>query len=98
MGWNKGYTVMEATIVGAYDLGKLDKDLLSVLMEPYRDTDIDSGGSRDLQSKDGKGVMQIVVETWGLELPPPQVDEDDDDYFDALYAKFSEVTKHFGWC
>lgn len=97
MGWNKGYTVMEATIVGAYDLGKLDKDLLSVLMEPYRDTDIDSGGSRDLQSKDGKGVMQIVVETWGLELPPPQVDEDDDDYFDAVYSKFSEVTKHFGW-
>ena len=53
------------TVVGAYDLGKLDKDLLAVLMEPYRNTDIDSGGSRELESKDGKGVEQIVVETFG---------------------------------
>ena len=66
MGWNSGYTIFEATVIGAYDLGKLDKDLLTVLMEPYRGTDIDSGGSCDLTAKDGKGVEQIVIETWGL--------------------------------
>lgn len=104
MGWNAGYTIFEATVVGAYDLGKLDKELLTVLMEPYRDSDIDSGGSEDLESKDGKGVEQIVIETWGLEMPKaPPGEYDDapdawDEYHDAVYDKFREVTKHFNWC
>ena len=103
MGWNSGYTVFEATVVGAYNLGKLDKALLAVLMAPYRDTDIDSGGSCDLKSKDGKGVEQIVIETWGLEVPMApsgEYDEDSgawDSYNDAVYYKFREVAKHFGW-
>jgi hypothetical protein len=104
MGWNSGYTIFEATVVGAYDLGKLDKEMLTVLMEPYRDSDIDSGGSADLVSKDGKGVEQIVIETWGLEMPKaPTVEYDDDpdawdDHNGAVYEKFREVTEHFGWC
>lgn len=103
MGWNKGYTIFESTVVGAYDLGKLDKELLTVLMEPYRNSDIDSGGSCDLKSKDGKGVAQIVVETWGLDLPAaPTVDEDDDpdawaDFESAAYEQMRVVTEHFGW-
>jgi hypothetical protein len=103
MGWNAGYTIFEATVVGAYNLGKLDKDLLAVLMEPYRGTDIDSGGSKDLLSHDGKDVMQIVIETWGLEMPkrpdgePSPWTEEWDDYFDAIYDRFREVTDHFDW-
>ena len=103
MGWNSGYTVFEATVVVAYDLGKLDKALLAVLMEPYRRTDIDSGGSCDLKSKDGKGVEQIVIEAWGLEMPTPPSCESDADpdawdaYHDEVYCKFCEVTEHFGW-
>ena len=104
MGWNSGYTIFEATVVGAYDLGKLDKELLAVLMEPYRGTDIDSGGSRDLQSKDGKGAEQIVIETWGLEMPKKPPGEYDnapdawDTYNEAVYDRFREVRRHFGWC
>lgn len=103
MGWNSGYTVFEATVVAAYDLGKLDRALLAVLMEPYRRTDIDSGGSCDLKSKDGKGVEQIVIETWGLEMPTNPSCESDADpdawdaYHDAVYCKFREVIAHFGW-
>jgi hypothetical protein len=103
MGWNSGYTIFESTVVGAYDLGKLDKALLSVLMEPYRDTDIDSGGRQDLQANDGKGVEQIVIETWGLEMPKhPAGDYDDDtdawaEYDEAVYELMRVVTDHFGW-
>lgn len=105
MGWNKGYTIFEATVVGAYDLGKLDKDLLCVLMEPYRGTDIDSGGSHDLQSKDGKDVMQIVIEIWGLKMPDaPTVEYSEDtweeweDYYDKVHTLFCSITdEHFGW-
>lgn len=103
MGWNTGYTIFEATVVGSYDIGKLDKEMLTVLMEPYRDSDIDSGGSEDLKSKDGKGVEQIVIEAWGLEMPtkpPGEYDNDPDAwdaYDEAVYEKFSEVTEHFGW-
>ena len=104
MGWNTGYTIFEATVVGAYDLGKLDMEMLTVLMEPYRDSDIDSGGSADLKSKDGKGVEQIVIETWGLAMPQKPLAEYSadpdawDEYNDAVYDQFSNVTRHFNWC
>lgn len=104
MGWNTGYRIFEATVVGAYDLGKLDKEMLTVLMEPYRGSDIDSGGSADLESKDGKGVEQIVIEVWGLEMPqePPGEYNYDSDawdaYQEAVYDQFTIVTKHFNWC
>ena len=52
---------MEETVMGAYKLGKLDKKLLAVLLEPYRGTDIDSGGSADLKTKDGLEVPDIVI-------------------------------------
>jgi hypothetical protein len=103
MGWNSGYTIFEATVIGAYDLGKLDKALLSVLMEPYRGSDIDSGGCQDLESKDGKDVKQIVIETWGLQMPkkPTCAFEIDPDawcfYDDEVYAEFEKVTQHFQW-
>lgn len=106
MGWNAGYKIFEATVVGAYDLGKLDKDLLSVLMEPYRNTDIDSGGRLGLMAKDGKDIDQIVIETWGLEMPqrpdgePPGMTGDWtewDEYYDTIYNRFCKVTEHFGW-
>lgn len=71
MGWNQGFTIMEATVIGAYDLGKLDRELLAVLLEPYRYTDIDSGGKLGTLTKDGKDVEQVVVEAWGLKMPAP---------------------------
>lgn len=101
MGWNTGFRIFEATVIGAYDLGKLDKALLSALMEPYRGTDIDSGGSRNLTSKDGKEIQQIVVEAWGLEIPQKPQEGDHDDVWEGYYALIGErmdiVTNHFGW-
>ena len=103
MGWNSGYTIFKATVIGAYDLGTLDKDLLKVLMEPYRDSDIDSGGSCDLLSKNGKNVEQIVIETWGLEMPIKPEEEYDSNteawnkYYEEIYKQMSKITEHFGW-
>lgn len=109
MGWNQGYTIFEATVVGAYDLGKLDQALLSVLMEPYRGTDIDSGGEAGLISEDGKDVVQIVIETFCGQLPtPPDLprnwsewsNEDyqtSDKWHCACADMFREITRRFGW-
>lgn len=52
---------MEETVMGVHKLGKLDKAILKVLMEPYRGTDIDSGGAADLKDKDGLEVPDIVI-------------------------------------
>lgn len=52
---------MEATVVGAYDLGVLDQKLLKVLLEPYRGCDIDHGGSQDLKAKDGLEADDIII-------------------------------------
>lgn len=103
MGWNAGYTIFETTVVGAYDLGRLDRELLTVLMEPYRNTDIDSAGSRNLKARDGKDVQQIVIEVWGLEMPSrPDGEYDNDpdsweDYYDKVHELFYSVTTDFGW-
>jgi hypothetical protein len=102
MGWNQGYTIFEATVIGAYDLGKLDKDLLTVLMKPYRNSDIDSGGSTNLKAGDGKDVEQIVIEIWGLEMPQPPAGEYEDNpeweaHYEAIWDQFNIVTGHFGW-
>lgn len=109
MGWNAGYTIFEATVIGAYDLGKLDKDLLSVLMEPYRGSDIDSGGERGLLTKDGLNIMQVVLKTWGIDIPKePDLPEDyetwtnaqsdeNDRYQEDIWGRFNQVTEHFGW-
>lgn len=70
MGWNQGYTIYEATIVAAYNSGKLDKELLAAIMEPYRGTDIDHGGETGLRTKDGKSADQVAVETFGLQWLP----------------------------
>lgn len=61
MGNNQAYSFMEETVMGVHKLGKLDKAILKVLMEPYRGTDIDSGGAADLKDKDGLEVPDIVI-------------------------------------
>jgi hypothetical protein len=103
MGWNAGYSIFERTVIGAYDLGKLDKALLCVLMEPYQDTDIDSGGRSGLLTKDGKNVEQVVCEIWGFSLPKKphysynKSPEEWDNYYESLGNLFNSVTEHFGW-
>lgn len=102
MGNNFAYTVFEKTVIGAYDLGKLDKALLTVLMEPYRGLDVDSGGSVGLITHDGKTLEQVVVETWGLECPV-RPDEssaamhDVEQYWERMSDLFDLVKRHFEW-
>jgi len=101
MGWNEGFTIMEATVVGAYDLGKLDKALLEVLMRPYAGSDIDSGGRVGTLAKDGKSVERIVLHVSGVDVPPAPEDgaseEEIDEHFDLIDELFWEVTEGYGW-
>ncbi len=77
MGWNQGFDIFEETVIGVYNVGKLDKDLLEVLASPYRDTDIDTGNYNEKKANDCKTVLQIVIETAGLEYPNrPDVPDD----------------------
>lgn len=60
MGWNTGYKIMEHTVIAVYDTGTLTAQLLDTIMEPYKNTDCDSGGSENLKAKDGLGVEEII--------------------------------------
>jgi len=60
MGWNEGYRLMEHTVVTLYDAGILTPALLDRVMEPYKHTDCDPGGSEDLKAQDGLGVEAII--------------------------------------
>lgn len=103
MGWNSAYTIMEATVIGAYDLGKLDKELLLVLVEPYRGTDIDHGGSCGLKAKDGLDVSEVIVTVMGGTLPKRPKgkrwsDRESERYYDELCDECRRFERDvFGW-
>ena len=109
MGNNAAYTAFEHTVMAVYDHGVLDKVLLGKLLEPYGDSDIDSGGKVGLISKDGLEVEEIVVKVWGLKVPKKpnlpkdyrswtkEQDKANEEYQEKLYELFSKVTKEFGW-
>jgi hypothetical protein len=61
MGWNQGYTVLEAQTIALYDLGVLTPEVINALCAPFRNTDIDSGGSRGLRTKDGRSFEDILL-------------------------------------
>lgn len=60
MGWNKGYEIMELKIIEVYNQGILTPGCLDKLMEPYKGTDCDSGGSCGLLSTDGLCAEHII--------------------------------------
>lgn len=107
MGWNSGYTIFEATVMEAYNLGKLDRPLLEVLMSPYDGTDIDSGGSHHLISHDGLTIEEVVVKVMGLPMPEKptfnqenrtrEADKASQRYHDAIYILFYESTPASKW-
>lgn len=103
MGWNTGYTIMEQQIISLYDAGMLDKEILNALMEPFKNTDIDHGGCRNLRSKDGKSADDIVcfiMEPKKYQdavdgfIPDPQ----EPDWNEKLYDLYNEITsKEWGF-
>lgn len=109
MGNNEAYSYYEATVIGAYDLGKLDKDLLAVIMEQFRDCDIDSGGKSGTLTKDGLDCRQVAIKIMGGKLPiqpklpkdykkwTPKQAREHDAYDEAVAEEFYKITKEFGW-
>lgn len=102
MGWNQGYTIFEATVIGAYDLGKLDAALLDVLAEPYRGTDIDEGGSCALRTRDGLDICDVIIKVLDLESPPrpsngaPEAEWDE--YHDTVAMRVYDLQRQrWGW-
>lgn len=90
MGNNVSWTILEEQVIELYDLGALTLPVLDVLCGVFRNTDIDAGGSRDLQTKDGKSFTQVCV---GL-VNPAFVETDewtDYDEFDSISGE------RWGW-
>lgn len=64
MGWNSGYTIYEQQVITLYNNNVLTKTILESIMEPFKGTDIDHGGSRNLTSKDGLSADEIVCKIY----------------------------------
>ena len=105
MGNNAAYTHMEASVVAAYNAG-LRGEQFAPFLEPYRGTDIDSGGRRDILTSDGKGVEEVIIEAFGT---PEQLEAwkewlssgYSDDFCDAAYDALDTIIGRdgrFGWC
>ncbi len=108
MGDNSAYTYMEANMIAAYDAG-LRGEQLAPFMEPYRGTDIDSGGRCGLVTQDGLDIDAVILSQFApekyaelkarqpeedlIEEYPTPYDEWVEEYSDAV----DEVTGRFGW-
>lgn len=98
MGWNVGYEIMEQQVITLYDAGLLNKEVLNALMEPFRDTDIDHGGSQNLRAKDGKSADNIICfimepKRYGEATEGFVPDPEEPDWNEKLYDLCSEITK-----
>lgn len=95
MGNNEAYADFETTVIELYDAGGLTKESLERIGKRYwgKYGDIDSGGSQDLLTHDGKDLLHVVVETMAPDFKPQSDDIDEVD--EELYEKFSEITD--GW-
>lgn len=114
MGNNSAFTAFEETVVGAFKLGKLDKPLLKVLMSPYRDCDIDSGGKAGLTAKDPQGRLLevediVILVMTGSYIQRPKLPKDyakwtpeqealNEKYHEERDGEFNRITDTFGWC
>ena len=88
--------------MGLQACGQLTAEVLGDIMEPYRGTDIDSGGTCDLLDKEGRGVEEVVILTLGMDLAPRPVEPRDmgpqwEAYDAAVQEAFSTLVKRFGW-
>ena len=103
MGNNAAYAAFEYTIITIYDHGVLTLNLLDALAKDYEGMDIDAGGSRDLETKDGKTLEEVcialVAPTW-----IPVKSTDTNAYYDEecwedeeRNNKWSEITDE-RWC
>lgn len=94
MGDNHAYMIIEEQVVKLYDAGLLTLPILDILCESYRGTDIDSGGSQDLQAKDGKFFEEIAVELVNAEFKPS--DDPNDPW--SHFEEFGELSSsRWGW-
>ena len=98
MGWNQGYEILEQIVIGAYDLGKLDKDLLEVIIEPFKGSDLDCGGSTALTTHDDKDLEEVVVEiitNEKVQKPKNTTNDDYWEYLEKINKSFSTIMKTF---
>lgn len=90
MGWDQGYTELEAAVITAYDTGILTPEILNKIVEPYKGTDCDYGGSQSLKTKDGLSLEHVICKV----LYPKEFNEileefkdtDEDDFHEYMYA------------
>lgn len=102
MSWSSGYSIFEYQLLGAYNLNKLDKELLSVLMSPFANKDLDYASWSGVLSDDNKTSYEIIAETWGLKLPekPDDIKHDSDEYYEyrmKVYEEMQKVAQYFKW-
>lgn len=100
MAWSSGYEIVEKQIIGIYNLGKLDKEILRIIMESFSKTDIEYSGFSYNKSYDGKISEQIIIETFGLgyqELNEIATDEERDTYYEEIFAKMNTIQRYYGW-
>lgn len=109
MGNNAAFTAFEASVLAVYNSGKLDKDLLDSLAEPYSGMDIDRGGQHGTLSKDGLDIDGIILKMYGVNLPPapklpenykdwtPEQNDANDEWWEIHYDALRPIEEAWGW-
>lgn len=109
MGNNAAFTNFEATVLATYNKGVLDEELLSVLMETHRGSDIDRGEMTGDLAKDGLDVDEIILKVFGTPAAPrpdlpadhktwtPEQEAINEKYWEDRCEAVDAITERFGW-
>jgi hypothetical protein len=111
MGNNAAFTSFEATVIAVYNHGALTKPLLIDIMKAAGEySDIDSGGMvGTLSKKDKLDVIDIVLKTFEVKLPPrPRLpknhkrwtdaqDRLNENWHEARWEAFFKIAEKYGW-
>lgn len=84
MGWNAGGRVFEEQIIALYDADLLTPEILDRIAEPFKETDCDTGGFRDLTTKDGLNAAMVICKVME---PAAYRDAIEDPKLDMSYIK-----------
>lgn len=94
------YTTFEQTVIDLYDQKALTLNLLDTLGLMYRGIEVDSAGSQNLLTGDGKDVQQVCIT---LVNPSFTLAErggygDDEEYWECELKEWSRiVSSRWGW-
>ncbi len=94
------YTAFEKTVLDLYDQGRLTLDQLDCIASQYHWLNVDSAGSQQMLTRDGKELCQVCITLVDPAFPIPSrgSSKDHEEYWEQEFKKWEDIVRwRWGW-